>query len=144
MLTSYRFFYPLRVRYSEIDGQKIVFNAHYLTYIDLAIIEYFRKVLGEHWLELADSHVFDIALVKLTLDFKKSAKLDDMLHIYCGVSRIGNSSFTVGFSILRGETEVILTAEAIYVNYNSGEGKSQSIPAEIRRKILLFEGREEG
>src|SRR5258708_21427420 len=34
------FFFPFRVRYSEIDGQRIVFNAHYLTYFDTAITEY--------------------------------------------------------------------------------------------------------
>ena len=30
-----------RVRYSEIDGQRVVFNAHYLTYFDTTI-DYFR------------------------------------------------------------------------------------------------------
>jgi hypothetical protein len=31
------FFHPFRVRYSEIDGQGVVFNAHYLTYFDTTI-----------------------------------------------------------------------------------------------------------
>ena len=34
----------IRVRYSEIDGQGVVFNAHYLTYFDTAITEYFRAL----------------------------------------------------------------------------------------------------
>ena len=29
----------LRVRWAEVDMQKIVFNGHYLTYIDTAIAE---------------------------------------------------------------------------------------------------------
>ena len=28
------FFYPLRVRYSEVDCQGVVFNANYLMYFD--------------------------------------------------------------------------------------------------------------
>ena len=32
---DYKFFFPFRVRYSEIDGQMIVYNAHYLTYLIL-------------------------------------------------------------------------------------------------------------
>lgn len=39
MLADYHFYHPLRVRYSEINGQKIVFNAHYLTYLDVAVTD---------------------------------------------------------------------------------------------------------
>jgi acyl-CoA thioester hydrolase len=28
---DFGFFFPFRVRYSEVDGQGVVFNAHYLT-----------------------------------------------------------------------------------------------------------------
>ena len=34
----------LRVRWAEVDMQKIVFNGHYLTYIDTAIAEYWRAI----------------------------------------------------------------------------------------------------
>ena len=40
----YKFFYTIRVRYAEVDAQGIVFNAHYLTYFDCAITEYYRKI----------------------------------------------------------------------------------------------------
>lgn len=33
---DFGFFFPIRVRYAEIDGQGVVFNAHYLTYYDTA------------------------------------------------------------------------------------------------------------
>ena len=42
--SDFNFAWPFRVRYSEVDGQKIVFNAHYLTYFDTAITEYFRAL----------------------------------------------------------------------------------------------------
>ena len=34
----------LRVRWSEVDMQKIVFNGHYLNYIDVAIGDYWRAI----------------------------------------------------------------------------------------------------
>jgi len=40
----YNFFHPFRVRYSEIDAQGIVFNAHYFTYFDTAITELITQV----------------------------------------------------------------------------------------------------
>jgi acyl-CoA thioester hydrolase len=36
------FRYYLRVRYSECDSQKVVFNARYGEYVDLAVTEYVR------------------------------------------------------------------------------------------------------
>ena len=38
------FTHTFRVRYAEVDAQGIVFNAHYLTYFDCAITEYYRKL----------------------------------------------------------------------------------------------------
>ena len=32
--SQFGFFFPIRARYAEIDGQGVVFNAHYSTYFD--------------------------------------------------------------------------------------------------------------
>ena len=42
--SDFRFFHRLRVRWAEVDMQKIVFNAHYLMYFDTAITEYWRAL----------------------------------------------------------------------------------------------------
>ena len=42
--SDYRFFHRLRVRWAEVDMQKIVFNAHYLMYFDTAISDYWRAL----------------------------------------------------------------------------------------------------
>lgn len=44
MREEFWFHFPFRVRYSEVDAQAVVFNAHYLTYFDTAITEYFRAL----------------------------------------------------------------------------------------------------
>ena len=40
---DFRFFHRLRVRWVEVDLQKIVFNAHYLMYFDTAIADYLAR-----------------------------------------------------------------------------------------------------
>ena len=55
-LTDYRCHSRLRVRWAEIDMQRIVFNAHYLTYYDTAITEYFRAI------------AFDLAVLRAYVD----------------------------------------------------------------------------
>ena len=42
--TEYRFFERLRVRWAEVDMQKIVFNGHYLMYFDTAISGWWRAM----------------------------------------------------------------------------------------------------
>ena len=46
--SDYTFFYPFRIRYSEVDGQSIVYNSHYLTFFDTAIIEYLEEIGRAH------------------------------------------------------------------------------------------------
>src|SRR5574337_608685 len=41
---DFRFHHRLRVRWAEVDMQKIVFNAHYLMYFDTAIADYWRAL----------------------------------------------------------------------------------------------------
>jgi acyl-CoA thioester hydrolase len=41
---DFAFFYPLRVRWSEVDPQNIVFNPNYLVYADIAMTEYMPAI----------------------------------------------------------------------------------------------------
>ncbi|WP_423798714.1 acyl-CoA thioesterase [Neobacillus sp. SAB-20_R2A] len=136
MVNDFRFSHRLKVRYSEIDGQKIVFNAHYMTYIDVAVTEYFHEGLKLDF-EEAD---FDFVLAKSTLEFKKSAELNDWLNIWCKISKVGNTSMTMNCMITRdGETDPILLAEIIYVSYDANTKTTRPVPALVRNRIEEFE-----
>lgn len=137
-MDPFHFKHSIRVRYSEIDGQKIVFNAHYLTYVDVATIEYFRHVVGPNFLQLAEEGYFDIALAKVSLEFKKPARLDDVIDVHCRIVRLGNSSMTFEYLITRGEEELV-RAESVQVSFDAKTGKSKPIPDDIRAKIMAFE-----
>ena len=41
---DFRLVHRLRVRWAEVDLQRIVFNPHYLMYIDTAFTEYWRAL----------------------------------------------------------------------------------------------------
>lgn len=140
---DYRFTHRLKVRYSEIDGQKIVFNSHYMTYIDIAASEYFEEGLKLNLQELAKEKKFDFVLAKTTLEFKKPARLGDWLNISCRTKKMGRSSFTMEFVITKeGESAPLLTAETIYVGYDAEKGTSVPIPDFIRERIEQFENSE--
>ncbi|MEK0287382.1 thioesterase family protein [Caldifermentibacillus hisashii] len=136
----YRFRHRLRVRYSEIDGQKIVFNAHYLTYVDIAIAAYFEEGLGLDLHGMAEEGKFDFVVAKTTLEYKDSARLGDWLNIWVRLKKLGRTSFTMEFKITReGENNPIVLAEIIYVSYNPETKTSQPVPTFLREKMEAFE-----
>jgi len=139
MSEGFRFSCPIRVRYSEIDRQGIVYNSRYLEYVDVALTEYFRA-LGVPYQEMIERHGFDPSLVKATLEFKRAARLDEDLRVYGRITSIGRSSFSMEFRIIREEGGDLVTgAEIVYVNFDTATQSSRPVPEEIRRRIEAFE-----
>src|SRR5215472_3635357 len=108
-----RFRYYLRVRYGECDAQKVVFNARYGDYVDLATTEFFRALgYGE---ELSSGDL-DFQLVKQTFEWRAAARFDQVLEISVSARHVGTTSFTIAAEFrVAGEDRVIVTAETVYV-----------------------------
>jgi YbgC/YbaW family acyl-CoA thioester hydrolase len=77
---DFRFFHHLRVRWAEVDMQKIVFNAHYLMYFDTAVADYWRA-LALPYEEAMHQLQGDLYVKKATVEFHASARMDDRLDI---------------------------------------------------------------
>ena len=127
----------LRVRWAEVDMQKIVFNGHYLTYIDTAIAEYWREIGLPYPHGYVDRYGNDIYLRKASVEYLGSARYDDVLAICCRVARLGRSSMTFQFEIYR-EDELLITAELVYVNADSSM-KATALPDDVRERIRRYE-----
>jgi acyl-CoA thioester hydrolase len=129
------FFHPFRVRYSEIDGQGVVFNAHYLTYFDTTITEYFRALGFDQYADAKESGI-DFHVVKSLIEYKAPARFDQELDVGARVARIGNSSLTFEMAIfLKGGTEALNTGEIVWVYTNQKTHRPVPIPASMRGLI---------
>ena len=93
---DFRFFFPWRVRYAEIDAQAIVFFPRYLQYANIGWMEYWRK-LGIPIEPARDAPVFNI--VRTTVDYRKPMRLDEGIDIWVRCSRIGRTSMTTVFEL---------------------------------------------
>src|ERR1043165_7766153 len=101
------FFHPFRVRYSEIDCQGFVFNAHYLTYFDTTITEYFRA-LGYDQFADAQRTGLDFHVVRSVIEYRAPVRFDWDLDVGARVARIGNTSVTFELAIFRkGSSDVL-------------------------------------
>ncbi|MFL6791529.1 MAG: acyl-CoA thioesterase [Bradyrhizobium sp.] len=67
MRQDFWFHHPLRVRYCEVDTQAVVFNAHYLTYLDTSITDYVRAPGCDHLGEVTRTGV-DFHLVSSVVE----------------------------------------------------------------------------
>jgi len=123
--------------------QRVVFNAHYLTYIDSAVGEHWRMLELDYPEGFVRKHGSDVFLRKSTVEYLESAQYDDVLDVLVRVTRLGRSSFTYGFEIHRLEptpsATPLLTAELVYVNVDLATSKPKEIPAEMRERIEKFE-----
>ena len=135
--TDYRLFHTLRVRWSEVDRQGIVFNGHYLTYFDIGVTEYWRAVGYPYPDGLAERGT-DLFVVKATVEYHASAVYDDVIDICIRCARIGRSSMQFLPEIFRGE-ELLVSGELVYVNADPSTKKSSPVPDFLREAIARFE-----
>jgi len=127
----------LRVRWAEVDMQKIVFNAHYLTYIDTAIAEYWREIGLPYPHGYVERYGSDIFLRKATVEYLGSARYDDELTVCCRVAKLGRSSMTFHFEIYRA-ADLLISAELVYVNADPSM-KAVALPDEVRERVRKYE-----
>ena len=131
MTDSYRYY--LRVRYGECDAQKVAFNARYAEYVDLATTEFLRALgFGE---AVADGAI-DFQLVKQTLEWKQSARFDQVLELSVAAVHLGNTSFTLATEFrLAGAEQLIATAETVYVLVDPATLTKVPMPPELRAAL---------
>jgi YbgC/YbaW family acyl-CoA thioester hydrolase len=130
----------LRVRWAEVDMQKIVFNGHYLTYIDTAVAEYWRAIGLPYPQGYVERYGSDLYLRKATVEYLGSARYDDLLDVCCRVGKLGRTSMTFHFEIYREKEEApLVTAELVYVNADPSTMKAAPLPDDLRRQVLRYE-----
>jgi YbgC/YbaW family acyl-CoA thioester hydrolase len=135
--TEFRFFDRLRVRWAEIDAQKIVFNGHYLMYFDTAIAAYWRA-LAMPYAQTMDYLGGDLYVRKATLEYEGSARYDDVLDIGVRCSRIGTSSILFHGAVFRAD-EGLVSCELVYVFADPHTQTSRPVPQELRDVLQSFE-----
>lgn len=136
---DFTFSFGFRVRYSEIDGQSVVFNAHYLTYFDTAITEYMRALAYDYVGEVKRTGE-DFHTVKTVVEYKAPVYFDEEIDVCCRVSRIGRSSMVFLLEIHpRGGDGLRTSGEVVWVNTDQTTHKTVPVPEALVAKIEAFE-----
>ena len=124
-----------KVRYAEIDGQKVVFNSRYLEYADVAVTEFWEwtgigEALGALW------HETEFHVRRAEVDYLAPFVLGDEVEAFVRIERLGNSSITKRFELVKAGTDALCAViQMVSVNVHLPTGRPVPIPDAIRAHI---------
>jgi acyl-CoA thioester hydrolase len=123
------------VRYAEVDGQGVVFNAHWLTYFDESCTRFVESFgFGPDFWTVD----FDVMLVRAELEWKGPAGFDDWIDIDVVTARIGTKSFDVRYRATVADRPAC-DATITYVAVQPGANTSIPIPPRVREALQARE-----
>jgi acyl-CoA thioester hydrolase len=121
--------HEITVRYGEVDLQRVVFNAHYLAYVDDAMDRWMRRLDTEF-----ESLGWDFMLKRAELVWEGAAGLGDTVTIDSHVTSWGRTSFVVHHD-LSVAARPVLAVDVTYVGVEPGTSRPIPPPDAIRRHL---------
>jgi acyl-CoA thioester hydrolase len=125
---------PIVPRFAEIDQQAVVFNAHYLTWFDEAVTGFFDH-LGASYPDLLASGL-DMQVVHTEIDYVAPVRWRDIVRVAVVCERVGTTSFTIGFSVLRRREDsdevVAVRGRNVYVVVSTEDWTKRPVPDALR------------
>ena len=128
-----------RVGFSDTDAQGIVYYGRYLPYMDLARVEYHRK-LGLLGIEVGEPGV-EFVMRAIGVEYHAPAVFDDELEVFVRLARIGRTSATYEFAAYRAHDDLLMVeATQTMVLVDLEQRQACEIPEDFRAVIRAFEG----
>lgn len=136
-MPEFHFFYAVEVRYGDLDAQRHVNNAKYLTYMEQARLEYVRHLGlwdGESFAELG------MIVAEVQITYRAPIHFGQPVRVGARVARLGNKSMLWEYSIEDAQDgSLFASAMSVQVAYDYRENKSIPVPEKWRKKISEFE-----
>ncbi len=136
---TFKYYYPIQVRYADFDTQWHVNNARLGTFLEQARLNYIIAVglfSGGSFLD------FPFIVADLHIAFREPIVLGEPIRVGVKTTHIGTKSVKLEYSVENPDNGVVkATAETVLVAYDNRQLKSIVVPQEWRQKIETFEER---
>jgi acyl-CoA thioester hydrolase len=137
-MADFKFFFPVVVRYGDLDPQGHVNNAAFLTYLEHARVNYIRH------LDLWDGKSFlkiGFILARVELDYKAPILMTDEVEVGVRTSRLGNKSLDMEYLVREiGTGKIYGVGKTVQVAYDYQTGGTIPLRPNWRETIAKFEG----
>ena len=131
--------YQRKIRYSDTDAQKIVFNGNYLTYIDDTLTDYF-DAMGGAWDDMHDQG-YDIVLGHIGIDFRSPARLGETILTGIKAVEVGNTSLRFAIRVWEKDSDrTIIDGTAVHVVVDASTLEKRPVPEVLLRGIEVLQG----
>ena len=115
----------IRVRYKDTDTMSVVYYGNYLTYFEVARVEYLRQ--RDLPMSEVDKRIH-MPVVEAFVKYLKPAKLDDLLEVSSRVSERKRASFTFSYEIHNEAKELVATGFTRHACWDPSTSKMIPLP----------------
>ena len=115
----------IRVRYKDTDTMSVVYYGNYLTYFEVARVEYLRQ--RNLPMSEVDKRIH-MPVVEAFVKYVKPAKLDDLLEVSSRVSLRKRASFTFSYEIRNEAKELVATGFTRHACWDPATAKMIALP----------------
>ena len=115
----------VRVRYKDTDTMSVVYYGNYLTYFEVARVEYLRE---RGWPMSRVNERVHLPVVEAFVKYVKPARLDDLLEVTSRVSERRRASFRFTYEIRNEAKELVATGHTLHACWNPATAQMVPIP----------------
>jgi acyl-CoA thioester hydrolase len=115
----------IRVRYKDTDTMSVVYYGNYLTYFEVARVEYLRQ--RDLPMSEVDKRIH-MPVVEAFVKYVKPAKLDALLEVSSRVSLRKRASFTFSYEIRNEAKELVATGFTRHACWDPATAKMIALP----------------
>jgi acyl-CoA thioester hydrolase len=131
---EFSFWWPVTVRWGDMDAMGHVNNIIYLQYLESARVGYFEAI---GWgTRIVDGRKQGPVVVSQTFNYRRQVVYPDELEVGLHCDAIRNRSFVLRYGVFRKGTENLVgdgSTVAVWLDYEAG--KAVEIPPSIRHAL---------
>ncbi len=123
------------VEFQHCDPAGIVFYPRYFEMINSVIEEFFRDHLRYSFAPMHFRDRRGVPTVRISVEFSRPSRLDDLLEFEITIKRVGNSSLELGVECSSGK-EARFFAQSTLVRTDLDTGRSDAWPRDIKTRLM--------
>ena len=132
---------PEKIRFKHVDYAGIVFYPRFLEMLNDLVEDWFEEALDRPFSKIHETN--GIPTVDLKVQFKKAARIGEILTKKLWVIKLGGASVTCGFRFEDEKGNTCLEGEVTLVNVSISNGrdaiKAEPFSEEMKKKIMNYE-----
>ncbi|THD32489.1 thioesterase family protein [Flavobacterium lindanitolerans] len=129
-----------KIRFQHVDYAGIVFYPRFLEMLNALVEDWFEEALERPFATIHETN--GIPTVDLKVQFRKAARLGEILTKYLWVKNLGSASMVCGFRFEDQQGKTCLEGEVTLVNVaistNRENIKSEPFTEDMKQKITPF------